>query len=453
MVGGAPPDIDIDFCAVERKKVIQWVSEKWGKRKVANIITHGTFQPKSLAKSWYRVTEGTSADLSKILKEIPKAKFGKEPSYEEVFKANPALRAEAKYGTFVDAADKIGGMVSNFGIHAAGVIISDFPIEDVVPTWQNKSAECISQFNKDEVEDLGLIKFDFLGIDNLTVIKECKRLIKRDSKEKLPWDWEYKFPDGNEAAYKMMAAGLLSGIFQFETSEPAKRYIAKIQPEDIEELSDISALNRPGPQQAKLPQHYIQNKAGRGDSENVHEKMLQILAPTQNTLVYQEQVMRICSDVAGFSLREADDVRRAMGKKKVKVLEGYEKQFVQGFQDSGLTKDYAEEQWHSLLGFADYCLAYDTLIVCRVGPWSFPFKIGWIVETKQPVHVLSKGENGNNYFQEVVQWHDKGIKEVFEYTFDNGETVTCTPDHKFMTAEGMVPIEKIFEKGLDLVKL
>lgn len=163
--------------------------------------------------------------------------------------------------------------------------------------------------------------------------------------------------------------------------------------------------------------------------------------------------MRICSEIAGFSLREADDVRRAMGRKKVKVLKGYEEQFVKGFQESGLDKSYAEEQWDSLLGFADYCLAYDTEVLCRIGSYRYPVKIGWLVENEAGFDVFSIDEKGNRYEQEIVQWHDRGMKEVFEYTLEDGSTISCTPDHQFMTTNGeMHPIEEIFELGLEMLK-
>ena len=184
-IDGSPPDIDIDHDALDREIAIEWCSDYWGEDKVANIITHGTFKPKSLARPYYRITEKESEDLTELLKKIPPPKFGKEATLEEVLELNPEIEDDIRYKEFLEFADRIEGMVANFGIHAAGIIISDNDIDDIVPLWKNKKAERITQFDKDECEELGLIKFDFLGIDTLSIIKECTRLIQENHDIKL----------------------------------------------------------------------------------------------------------------------------------------------------------------------------------------------------------------------------------------------------------------------------
>lgn len=358
-IGGSPPDIDIDFDAVDRQKAIDWVVEYWGRENVANIITHGTFKPKSLARAYYRVTEGNTQELNTILKKIPPPKYGKEATLNEIVDLHPDVK---DYDDFYSAATKLENMISNFGIHAAGVVISDFPISDVVPVWKNSKADLITQFDKDEVESLGLIKFDFLGIDTLSIMKETVRLIKQERGIELDLD---AIEDGDEKTYKMMHSGLLTGCFQMETSGSAKQLIADIEPYNIEETSDISALNRPGPLQAKFHIDYIENKRNGYPPDDMPEPVANILKDTYWTLVYQEQVMRLCSELAGFTLQEADDVRRAMGKKKASVLAKWYQRFVDGcIEHAGLTKDYAQNLWIILAGdpndetnngFADYC--------------------------------------------------------------------------------------------------
>ena len=358
-IGGSPPDIDIDFDAIERHKAIDWVVEYWGRENVANIITHGTFKPKSLTKAYYRVTEGNTQDMSNILKVIPPPKYGKEATLEEIVQIAPEVK---DYTDFYSAATKLENMISNFGIHAAGVVISDFPISDVVPVWKNSKADAITQFDKDEVESLGLIKFDFLGIDTLSIMKETVRLIKQE--RKIDIDIEL-IEDGDEKTYKMMHAGILTGCFQMETSGSAKQLIGDIEPLSIEEISDISALNRPGPLQANFHKAYIENKKNGYPPDDLPEPVASILEETNWTLVYQEQVMKLCSELAGFTLQEADDVRRAMGKKKASVLAKWQPRFINGcVENAGLTKEYAEHLWVVLAGdpddetnngFADYC--------------------------------------------------------------------------------------------------
>ena len=348
-IGGSPPDIDIDFDAIERTKAIDWVVDYWGRENVANIITHGTFKPKSLARAYYRVTEGDTRELNEILKKIPPPKYGKEATLEEIVEIAPEVK---DYEEFYAAAVKLENMISNFGIHAAGVVISDFPISDVVPIWKNSKADAITQLDKDEVEELGLIKFDFLGIDTLSVMKEAVRLIKEFKDIDIDID---EIEDGDKKAYTMMHHGLLTGCFQMETSGSAKKLIAQVLPTCIEEVSDISALNRPGPLQAGFHKDYIRNKNNGYPPDEMPSVVADILKDTYWTLVYQEQVMTLCSELAGFSLREADDIRRAMGKKKKSVLDSYKAQFVSGSMQKGLSQHEADELWDNLLGFADYC--------------------------------------------------------------------------------------------------
>lgn len=349
-IGGSPPDVDIDFDALEREKAIEWVVQKWGRTQVANIITHGTFKPKSLVKSYYRVTEGSSKDMGDLLKMIPPAKFGKEATIDEIVAKEPEFK---KFEPFYSSATKLEDMISNFGIHAAGIVISDFPIYDVVPVWKNSKADFITQFDKKEVEDLGLIKFDFLSIDTLSIIKECVRLIKEKRNIAInPW----QLPDGDSKAYAAMNSGYLTGLFQVETSGKAKDLIQRIKPQSIPHISDISALNRPGPAQAGLDEQYITNKNNNYPPEELPKVVADLLKDTYWTLVYQEQVMEIFSKLAGFSMKESDDIRRAMGKKDKDVLSAYEEQFIQGSTTkSGLKQDYAKTLWEELLGFADYC--------------------------------------------------------------------------------------------------
>lgn len=238
--GGAPPDVDIDHDALDREKAIQWCIDYWGREKVANIITHGTFKPKSLARSYYRITEKDQQDLNDLLAMVPPPKYGKEATLEEILAENPTLSEEQRYQAFLEFADRIEDMVANFGIHAAGVIISDKEISDNIPIWSNSKAERITQYDKDECEDLGLLKFDFLGIDTLSVIKECTALIEQQTGEKIE---PYAIQDGDELAYKYLNEGCLTGIFQMETSGTAKKLILDIKPQSIEDLSAISAIN------------------------------------------------------------------------------------------------------------------------------------------------------------------------------------------------------------------
>lgn len=459
MIDGAPPDVDIDHDALDREKAIQWCVDYWGRERVANIITHGTFKPKSLARSFYRITEGNNDDLSQLLSKIPMPKYGKEATLEEILNLNPDLSEDKKYEAFLEFADRIEGMVANFGIHAAGVIISDKEISDNIPIWKNSKADRITQYDKDECEELGLLKFDFLGIDTLSIIKECKKLIKENHDVELE---PYSIPDEDELAYKYLNKGYLTGIFQMETSGVAKRLITTIKPSSIEDLSAISAINRPGPLQAGLDRTYIANKLNNSPPKDLPDNVAEILKASYWTLIYQEQIMKLFTDLADFTSQEADDVRRAMGKKKMNVLQKYKEKFILNSQSvGGLLKEYAESLWDDILGFADYCLASNTNIAipnANKVETSF-LSIENIVNKQYNNYVYScniQQENIDNVFlQKVSQWHTKGKKDVFKYKFEDNTDVICTPDHKFLCKKTntFLPIDLIYTKGLDIVSI
>ena len=446
MIGGAPPDIDIDHDALDREKAIEWCVDYWGRENVANIITHGTFKPKSLARSFYRITEGSNDDLNELLKKIPPPVYGKEATLEEILEIAPEIKSDLRYANFLEFADRIEGMVSNYGIHAAGIIISDEEINNTVPIWKNSKADRITQYDKDECEELGLIKFDFLGIDTLSIIKECKNLIKNHLLKDIE---PYSIEDGDEKTYKTLSSGLLTGVFQMETSGVAKKLILKIKPKSIEDLSAISALNRPGPLQAGLDKEYIQNKYIGSPPKSLPKNVAEVLKTSYWTLVYQEQVMDICSKIAGFTAKEADDIRRAMGKKKHEVLNKYKEQFINGCQEKGgLAKDYSDSLWEDLVGFADYCLLGKTKIKTSDGILT----IKEIVDNFISAEVFSYSFKDKNFIkQKVSQWYNRGVKPVYRYTLENGTYVDCTENHKFLTINNdMLEIDAIFNKNIKL---
>jgi DNA-directed DNA polymerase III PolC len=376
--GGSPPDIDIDFDTLDRTKIISWVVENWGREHVASIATHGVFKPRSILKDWFRVTEGNQDLMREITAKIPKQLHGFEPSLSDVLNGNrekhypphPELLTELKYAEWLSAAQRLEGMVNRTGIHPAGVVISNTPISDHIPIFMKKDKELmpdgktqeivkwITQYDMTEVESMGLIKFDFLGIDNLSVVKHCCRLVK----ERHGIDLDiWNTPDGDAKAYALMHQGMLTGVFQMETSSAAKDLIVAIKPTSITETSDISAMNRPGCMskgkngEPSIAETYIENKNNNRPPNDMPATVQKILAGTYWSMIYQEQVMEICARIAGFTLKEADDVRRAMGKKKVSVLSKYEKEFIRGATTvGGITELEAIKIWNEMLGFADY---------------------------------------------------------------------------------------------------
>jgi hypothetical protein len=238
-----------------------------------------------------------------------------------------------------------------------------------------------------------------------------------------------------------------------ETSGTAKRLITDIKPKSIEDLSAISAINRPGPLQAGLDKQYILNKLNNSPPDELPDAVAEILKASYWTLIYQEQILALFTELAGFDPKTADDIRRAMGKKKLSVLEVYEPKFIQGCQAvGGLTADYAENLWKDILGFADYCLAGDTKLLLPNN--TSDNTLQHLVETQYSGTILSCDYNEEDIsaiMQKPSQWHSKGKKEAYRYTMENGTYVDCTPNHKFLTEDNdMVEINFAYMQDIEL---
>lgn len=362
-IKGSPPDIDIDFEAFGRSKALDLIVEDWGRDHVSNIMTLGTYGPKSLTRRYFSIIEteeNKASNLllqSEILGAIPKPLFGLEPTLKEIIEGNPEkgypphpFLLEPKYKDWLDFCRKLDDMPASFGVHAAGIVISDKPIMNTIPVYKSDKSERISAYPMQDVEAFGLIKFDLLSINNLDIIKECLRLIEERHAKKIDM---YEIPDGDKRTYDLLAAGFLVGIFQFETSATAYDLITRAKPKSILELSDLSSLNRPGPLQ--YVDQYIENKESRCIPDGLPKPIAELLTETYYILIYQEQVMSICQKVAGSTLKEADDIRRAMGKKNIKYLAPYKEKFIDGLEAKGITRTYAEDFWdNKLIDFANY---------------------------------------------------------------------------------------------------
>lgn len=468
-IDGSPPDIDIDFEALERHRVFNLVEENWGVENVARIGTFQKFKPRGMADDWHRIHEADRGYVKDLKKLIPDDHAGKAAKIKDIVDAVPDF--QERYPDFYKAASHLEGMIAKDGIHAAGVVISDFPVTDIIPTrtktdsidkyHKKKIKKRVTQMDMHEVEELGLIKFDFLSIENLDIIKETCRLIEEERGVTVD---PYQIPDGDVKTYRLLHAGMVAGIFQMETSGSAKDLILRIEPTSIEELSDISALNRPGPMQAGLHDAYVMNKKNGYAPLDLPAPVAEVLKTSYWTLVYQEQVMKLATDLAGFTLQEADDVRRAMGKKKKEVLNKWKVRFIDGcVNHGGLERQYAEELWVTLAGddtgrsagFADYCLAGDTLIRTREDVSNTTRTIKDIVDNNYTLDVHSIDQEGYLTFDNrVSQFHNNGEQECYTYTLEDGSTVTCTPDHMFLTTDHKwISADDAYKQSAELVKL
>ncbi|MGB7521752.1 MAG: hypothetical protein WA896_19145, partial [Spirulinaceae cyanobacterium] len=256
-----------------------------------------------------------------------------------------------------------------------------------------------------------------------------------------------KLPEDIQKTHKLLERGELEGIFQLE-SEGMRQIVRDLRPSGIEDISSILALYRPGPLDAGLIPKFINRKHGREKVEYQHPLLEPILKETYGTLCFQEQIMKMAQDLAGYSLGQADLLRRAMGKKKISEMKKHQEMFIDGASKNGVKRAIAEDLFGQMIKFAEYCLSYETeVLTVEYGAVA----IGKIVEKELVCQVYSVDENGFIYTQPISQWHDRGEQAVFEYLLEDGSKIKATQDHKFMTQAGkMLPIAEIFKQGLDL---
>src|SRR5215469_12138731 len=345
------PDIDVDFCVNGRGEVIKYVTEKYGREQVAQIITFNTLGARAAIKDVGRALEMPFADVERVTKLVPGVL---NITLEDSMKAEPGFAEAAKKDSRVDdvlkAALRLEGLARNCSVHAAGVVISPQPLKDLVPLYKTNRDEIVTQFDMNSLDKLQLLKMDFLGLTTLTLIQDALRLIEKSHGVRIfPED----LPLDDPKTYEVFGKGFTSGVFQFE-SDGMRDILRRYQPSRLEDLTALNALYRPGPIQGGMVDDFIERKWGRRAVQYDLPELKALLEETYGVIVYQERVMQISNLVAGYSLGDADLLRRAMGKKKPEEMAKQRERFIKGSVERGFPQKKIEKIFDLMEQFAGY---------------------------------------------------------------------------------------------------
>lgn len=346
------PDIDIDFCGRRRDEILSYVTNKYGQENVCQIITFGTMAARQAVRDAGRALEVPLPEVDKIAKMIPS--FGPEATIQEALKKIPQLKElrdkKDKIAHLLSVAQKLEGQIRHPSIHAAGIVIAPQPMVEFMPLYQSAKGEITTQFPMQDIETIGLLKMDLLGLRNLTVIQDTIELIQKDLGEKVDLD---NISLDDEKTFEVFKSGNTDGVFQFESSG-MKDLLRRYKPESFSDLIALNALYRPGPLKSGMTDEFIKRKNNPERISYEFPELEPILRETKGLIVYQEQVMRIATDLAGFSIAEADILRKAMGKKKTGVMKAQRQRFIQGAKKREISHSKAQKIFENINYFAGY---------------------------------------------------------------------------------------------------
>ena len=364
------PDIDMDFDERYRGEMIRYAAEKYGQDRVAQIITFSTIKGKQAVRDSARVLGHPYSLGDRVAKAMPPSILGKDPTLDQVlippdsgapsevkdwyanaqglremYESDPGVRE------VVDVAKGLEGLRRQDSIHAAAVVIAPEPLTNIVPVQRKgEGAETVTQFEMHGVEELGLLKMDFLGLRNLSIIERCLELLEESTGERIDID---NVPLDDQKTFELLQTGNTIGVFQMEGTA-MRALIRSLKPDSFDDVIALVALYRPGPMGANMHNLYADRKNGRAPVEELHPAVTESLSDTYQIMVYQEQVMEVARDLAGYTMADADNLRRAMGKKIKSVMEAEEEKFVAGCRDRGHTEETGREMFRLIAHFAGY---------------------------------------------------------------------------------------------------
>src|SRR5688500_1682161 len=373
------PDIDIDFCERRRSEVIDYVTRKYGRENVAQIITFGMMKARAVVRDVARVMDIPYADADRVAKAVPPAL---DMTLAKALDESPALKdlqqKDERVKELLAVAQRLEGMTRHASVHAAGVVIAPRPLTEFVPLYKSQKDEIVTQWAMKEVERVGLLKMDFLGLSTLTLIQDALDEIKRTEGVVLDID---AIPLDDRKTYQLFCDGQTYGVFQFESSG-MRELLRKAKPERLDDLIALNALYRPGPLKSGMVDDYISRKQGKTEVKYELPQLVPILSDTYGVIAYQEQVMRIAAVLAGFSMGQSDVLRKAMGKKDPKVMAKQREAFMAGAAANGVSEKKARKIFDLMEVFAGYgfnkshsttyaWVAYQTGYLKANYPWHF----------------------------------------------------------------------------------
>jgi DNA polymerase III subunit alpha len=345
------PDIDIDFCERRRGEVIEYVTRKYGRENVAQIITFGTMKARAVVRDVGRALDIPFADVDRVAKLIPPAL---DMTLEKAVDENPVLKdlaeRDERVKDLLSTARRLEGLTRHASVHAAGVVIAPKPITEFAPLYKGQRDEITTQLAMKEIERIGLLKMDFLGLSTLTLLDDCFHHIRETTGTEIDLD---ALPLDDAKTYELFCSGQTYGIFQFESSG-MRDTLRKAKPQCLEDLIALNALYRPGPLRGGVVDDYIARKHGRVEIKYELPQLEPVLRETYGVIAYQEQVMRLASELAGFTMGEADLLRKAMGKKNAAVMQAQRTRFVEGCQARGVSQKKATKIFDLMEFFAGY---------------------------------------------------------------------------------------------------
>ncbi|MBI5456278.1 DNA polymerase III subunit alpha [Candidatus Kaiserbacteria bacterium] len=440
----SPPDIDMDLADNRRDQLIDYVRQKYGETHVAQIGTFGTMMARAAVRDVARALGHSYGTGDKIAKMIPFGKQGFPVTIDSSLESTPELKdaykKDADAREILDLARKIEGNARHVGVHAAGVVIAPSAVTDFVPIQRDpKGGKTITQYDMHAVEEAGLLKFDFLGLTNLSVLADSVTRVRERLGVHVDLD---KISLEDKATYEMLSRGETLGVFQL-AGGGMTNYLIDLKPSSIHDINAMVALYRPGPM-GFIPA-YIERKHNPKLVKYLDPRMEPILKNSYGVITYQDDVLEIAIQLAGYSWLEADKLRKAIGKKIPKEMAAQKEKLMKGAIEGGMREDAAEKLWQQIETFAAYgfnkCLAGDTRIYDSETGVSQPLRTMYDNRLKTTVYALDKRMRITS--TESSAPFENGIKQVYKLRTRSGRTIRSTDNHPFRTFDGWTPLEKL----------